>query len=110
VKQLVVLVAIFALAASGCDVSCARHGGRAGRETATKDNLYTIRKALDRYYEDNRHYPTELRDLVPKYLRRIPPDPLTGREWVPIRDGREIIDVKTAAPGATRDGVRYDEL
>lgn len=94
-----------------CRDECHRHGGRAGREAATRDNLYAIRKAIDNFYGDNRRYPVRLSDLVPNYLRRIPTDPLTHRaDWIVVHDGSAVVDVRSAAKGKTCDGTEYKEL
>lgn len=54
--------------AAGCRDECRRHGGRAGREAAARDNLYVMRKAIDNFFADKRRYPTGLQELVPNYL------------------------------------------
>ncbi len=46
-------------------------------DAALRDILFQIRKAIDHFHDDNGHYPHSLEDLVPRYLRRIPVDPVT---------------------------------
>jgi len=72
-----------------------------------------MRKAIDNYHDETRHWPKTLKDLVPKYLSRVPPDPITGsaKTWK-YNDGggRRIAVVKSGAVGATCDNVPYGEL
>ncbi len=49
-----------------------------GREAALRDNLFQMRKAIERFHNEKQRYPRTLEELVPAYLRRIPADPLTG--------------------------------
>ncbi len=103
---------------------------RKAREAALKSNLHEMRKAIDNFYADKQRYPSDLNELVPNYLRRIPPDPITMQDdWEPIMDdpmsldgGMEtetdpdayaqpgVIDVKSRAEGMTLDNVPYTEL
>jgi hypothetical protein len=46
------------------------------RETALKAALLEMRTAIRRYEQENDRYPHNLEELVPKYLRRIPQDPI----------------------------------
>lgn len=78
-------------------------------EAVLKENLVVMRDALDKHYADAGKYPASLQDLVAKrYLRAIPPDPLTGSAatWVPVppadvkRGG--VWDVKSGAKGHER--------
>lgn len=84
------------------------------RETVLREDLYRMRDAIDKYHGDHGRYPDKLDDLVvKKYLRRIPPDPLTDSEttWsiVPPDDPRKggVFDVHSGAPGNARDGTPY---
>ena len=79
-------------------------GIKQANESALKDNLQTMRKALDDYYTDKGHYPLVLNILVEKrYLRRIPKDPFTqsADSWILIRDdnGKGIQNIKSGATG-----------
>ena len=112
-----------------------RYAQRKAREAALKDNLFTMRKAIDNFYADKQRYPTDLNELVPNYIRRIPSDPITKQvDWELVMDdplsaaGRErrahpvrnrsrapslqpgVIDVKSKAAGMTLDNVPYTEL
>src|SRR6185312_11269908 len=64
-------------------------GIQRARESALKEDLHVLRKALDDYYADNGSYPPELQVLVDKrYLRNVPVDPFTDRgdSWTFDRD------------------------
>jgi general secretion pathway protein G len=127
--ELIVVVTIVGILASVALINV-RYATRKANEAALKDNLFTMRKAIDTYYGDKQHYPATLDALVPNYLRSIPKDPVTGQaDWEVIMDapaGEEyelmidpdpmavsepgIIDVKSIAEGETLDGVPYSEL
>ncbi len=84
------------------------------KEAVLKQNLAQMRDAIDKYHGDKGRYPDALDDLVTgKYLRRIPPDPITETSvtWVsvppqPGEQGR-VFDVKSGAPGAALDGTQF---
>lgn len=78
--------------------------------------LVVLRDAIDKYHSDNGEYPNSLEALAQgRYIRFVPEDPLTqSREtWVLIRPAGEeekstlIYDVRSGAPGASRDGSAY---
>jgi general secretion pathway protein G len=82
---------------------------RHAEEAVLKENLTLMRDALDKHYADAGRYPATLEELVAKrYLRGIPPDPLTqsAATWVPVppedpkRGG--VWDVKSGAKGYER--------
>ena len=50
----------------------------AGRRAVLHDQLATMRKAIDNFYAAEKRYPKSLQELVPKYIRYIPKDPITG--------------------------------
>lgn len=84
------------------------------KEAVLRENLRQMRDALDKYYGDNNRYPDRLQDLVTrKYLRRIPPDPVTGSDqtWVVVPPGDSgqggVFDVRSGAPGNGKDGTAY---
>ena len=48
------------------------------KESTLKQNLATLRDAIDKFYGDQGKYPDALGELIAKrYLRTLPPDPLT---------------------------------
>lgn len=111
--ELLVAMAIIAVLMS---IAVPRYFGRveAANEAVLRENLHRMRDALDKYYGDNSRYPDKLEDLVTRrYLRRIPPDPVTGNDktWivVPPKDPRQggVADVKSGAEGNGRDGTAY---
>lgn len=94
-------------------------GVQRAREATLKEDLYALRKAIDDYYADTGGYPNELEDLVKKrYLRRIPPDPITERRdtWAVVRAEEEqagkasgIIDVRSGAQEQASDGSYFKD-
>jgi general secretion pathway protein G len=83
-------------------------------EAALKENLMLMRDAIDKHYADTGRYPAALEDLVTrKYLRAIPPDPITqsSATWVPVppADAKVggVFDVRSGAQGDGGDGRPY---
>jgi hypothetical protein len=71
-RSLIPLVALLACF-GGCE---------AGQLKETSSRGDVILKALDRYKADNGDYPTNLKDLCPKYLNEIPAPTWGLRTWV----------------------------
>ena len=128
--ELIVVVTIIGILA-GIAIVNVKFAQRKAREAALKDNLFQIRKCIDNFYADKQHYPTSLQELVPNYIRRIPPDPMTEQvDWEEVMDDPAdleegslsadtdpeamtqpgVIDVKSRAPGQTLDGIPYVDL
>ncbi|HEX8620190.1 MAG TPA: type II secretion system protein [Thermoanaerobaculia bacterium] len=129
--ELIVVVTIIGILA-GVAIVNVRFAQRKAREGALKDNLFQMRKAIDNYYADKQRYPANLEELVPNYIRRIPPDPITqeknweeviddpmqagGADAIPAETDPEamttpgVVDVKSTAEGTTLDNVPYSEL
>ena len=127
--ELIVVVAIIGILASIALVNV-RYAQRKAREAALRENLFQMRKAIDNFYADKQRYPSDLNELVPNYMRRVPKDPITMQDdWELIMDdplslegGMEtetdpeaftepgVIDVKSRAEGVTLDNVPYAEL
>lgn len=84
------------------------------KEVVLRENLHLMRDAIDKHYGDRNRYPDALTDLVTRrYLRRIPPDPLTDSDqtWITVpppdpRNGK-VFDVKSGASGNGKDGTPY---
>ncbi len=81
------------------------------KEAALRTNLRLMREAIDKYRADTGQYPPTLEQLAARrYLRTIPPDPITDSDktWVPVPhpDGQTpgVYDVRSGAPAAGRDG------
>ncbi len=87
------------------------------KETVLAADLATMREAVDKFFGDTGRYPANLEELVARrYLRKIPPDPITERadSWVlvapPAPDQGAVYDVKSGASGTTNDGRPYSAL
>ena len=125
--ELIVVVTIIGILAAVAIINV-RYGVRKAQEAALKDNLYSMRKAIDNFYADKQRYPANLEELVPNYIRRIPADPVSGQpDWDLVMDdpldedstaetdpmalmAPGVVDVKSKAEGQTLDGVAYNEL
>ena len=126
--ELMVVISIIGVLA-GIAVVQVKNMQRKARETALRKDLADMRAAIDNFYADKQRYPADLNELVPKYLRSIPKDPITKQaDWetvqhqsdpdepentdssgAPVAPG--IDDVKSKAPGTTMDdNVPYTEL
>ena len=90
------------------------------KETALKQNLFTMRAVLDQYYADRGDYPDNLEALVEaKYLRAIPMDPLTksSTTWTEIYEEQEegddspagIYDIKSGSEDVAGDETPYKD-
>jgi general secretion pathway protein G len=84
------------------------------KETALKNNLYTLRKAIDDYYADRSKYPSSLQDLVDsKYIRNIPEEPFTKstETWtiIPSEKGNDVFDIKCSSTATGNNGKPYNE-
>jgi general secretion pathway protein G len=92
---------------------------RHAREAVLKEDLRTLRSAIDSYTVDKQKAPQTLEDLVQSgYIKSMPVDPFTHRSdtWVPAQDDTlmsldqtdsGINDVHSGAPGAAADGTSY---
>ena len=116
---LVELLVVLAIIGVLLGIALPRYFGSEDRakEAVLKENLYRMREAIQHYYADKGKYPEQLESLAAeKYLRAVPPDPLTERAdtWVvvaPPDPGKGgVYDVKSGAPGAGADGKPYSEL
>lgn len=92
------------------------HSVDRSKEAVLKENLASLRDALQKYYGDKGRYPDKLDDLErDRYLRRVPIDPLTASSatWVlvppPDAAKGQVYDVQSGAPGSGSDGVPYKE-
>jgi general secretion pathway protein G len=128
--ELIVVVTIIGILA-GVAISNVKWAQQKAREAALRHDLFEIRKAIDDYYADKQKYPDSLQTLVSdKYLRKLPPDPITQRvDWEEVQATTDpndpaavdtsgdnasltpgIIDVRSAAPGNALDGTPYHDL
>ncbi|HUP44573.1 MAG TPA: type II secretion system protein [Thermoanaerobaculia bacterium] len=125
--ELIIVVTIVGILA-GIAMVQVRNMQRKARETALMSNLHEMRRAIDNFYADKQRFPSNLEELVPDYLRKIPADPMTQQvDWeeiietpdpdapqdtdqfgAPMQSG--VVDVKSRATGVTLNDVPYSEL
>ena len=89
------------------------------KETALRDDLYTMRSLIDQYTLDKQKAPQSLQDLVDAgYLKQLPKDPFTNSRdsWVPATDDSimspdqtepGIIDVHSGSAQSSSEGTAY---
>lgn len=83
------------------------------KDSALKEDLQVLRKAIDDFYANTGHYPQSLSQLVEmRYIRRLPIDPLTelSTSWIETRANDKsggISDVHSGAEGSASDGKSY---
>jgi general secretion pathway protein G len=80
--ELIVVVTIIGILAA-IAVANVKNAQNRARESALKDDLRTMRSAIDNFYADKQHYPQSLQELKQMhYLRDIPKDPMTMKaDW-----------------------------
>lgn len=115
---LIELLVVLAIIATLMTLVAPRYTGSVdkAKEAVLRENLTTLREAIDKHYGDTGKYPSTLDDLVTKrYLRRVPTDPVTdsATTWVllppPDPSMGAVFDVKSGATGKSRDGTAYRE-
>jgi general secretion pathway protein G len=135
--ELIVTVAILGFLASAA-VPLARWNIKRVKERELRTDLWQMRKAIDAYKDaadkggiqtkvDSQNYPPDLETLVKgveiqgkkvRFLRRVPPDPMTGKqEWGlrsmqddPTGDsygGQSVFDVYSKSQGTALNGTKY---
>ncbi len=135
--ELIVTVAILSILASAA-VPITRFEKKREKERELRYDLWTMRAAIDRYKDaadrqafitkvDSFNYPPDLQTLVDgvdvqgkkvKFLRRVPIDPMTGKdEWGErsMQDdadstsfgGQNLFDVYSKSEGTALDGTKY---
>ena len=95
------------------------------RPEALRQTLATLREAIRHFHADNSRYPRTLEELAPKYIAKVPADPITNTaSWrliteesvqpstdfqsdAPQAAAPVIIDVQSSAPGADANGTPY---
>jgi general secretion pathway protein G len=90
------------------------------KEAVLKEDLYSMRNAIDQYVQDKGKAPQDLNDLVTAgYLRLLPKDPFTesNSTWQPVQedvltsvDQTEpgISDVHSGSSATGSDGTAYN--
>ncbi len=110
--ELMVVMAIIALMLT---IALPRYfsGLERAKEGILKEDLFTMRDAIDDYYVDKGQYPYSLEVLVKdRYLRAIPPDPITESKdtWIIIglpQNPDVVYDIRSGADGKASDGTYY---
>lgn len=113
---LIELLVVMAIIATLLSIAVPRyfHSVDKSKEAILMQDLQVMRDAIDKFYGDNGKYPDTLDDLVKKkYLRKLPPDPITESTatWVttppedPAKGG--VYDLHSGAPGNGKDGTPY---
>ena len=121
--ELIVVIAIIGILAA-IAVPAMRTAPERARESALKEDLFTLRSCLDQFHADRGRYPTSLDEIVSLgYLRSVPVDPLTKSKdtWVLVYeevapeaqdDSQQpsspgIIDIHSGSPDTALDGTKY---
>src|SRR5262245_15152386 len=113
--ELLIVMVIIAIMAAVAIPRFLKHLQRA-KEVVLMQNLWTMRRAIDFYWQDKEKPPSNLQDLVSSgYLREIPKDPICSDcQWnaiaAPTDDANSaggIGDVKSAAPGEDSNGKAF---
>jgi general secretion pathway protein G len=112
--ELIVVLAILALLLAIAIPRYFAHVERA-KEATLKQDLSTLRDAIDKFHGDKGRYPDTLDELVStRYVRGVPLDPITESTttWkvLPPIDTDEkgaVYDVKSGAEGNGLDGKPY---
>ena len=120
--ELIIVVAIIGILAT-IAVPAMRTAPQRARESALKEDLFTIRSCIDQFHADRGRYPSSLDELVSLgYLRSVPIDPVTRspETWIveypevseeeterEQEEGAGIIDVRSGAEGTALDGTLY---
>jgi general secretion pathway protein G len=91
------------------------------KESVLRNNLFTLRQAIDQYTYDKQKAPQSLEDLVREgYVRQVPEDPMTGsnQTWRIIMEDAitmvnqqepGIFDVRSGSDKISLEGTPYSE-
>lgn len=118
---LIELLVVMAIVATLLTIALPRYFGSVdrSREVALKQSLHSLRDAIDKFYGDQGRYPEAIGELVDKrYIRAIPFDPVTEstESWVTVAPPEDaaakgnVYDIRSGAPGKTREGVDFAAL
>src|SRR5271168_3479026 len=112
-----IIIGVLAAIAVPAYVQSVRHA----REAVLKEDLHTLRAAIDSYTVDKGKAPQSLSDLVDSgYLKSMPKDPMTNSTdtWVPAEsdmlstvdqtDAGGIDDVHSGSQDTSTDGSAYN--
>ena len=114
---LIELLVVLAIVATLLTLAAPRYFQHVERskETVLKENLATLRDAIDQYHADKGIWPESLPTLADeRYIRSLPVDPVTDSAdtWVVLLppDGSPgVYDVHSGAEGVSLDGTAYAE-
>lgn len=115
---LIELLVVLAIIGTLLSLALPRYNGSVdkSKEAVLRQNVATLRDAIDKFHGDTGKYPQSLDDLVNKqYLRHIPLDPVTNSEktWIPVTsedaDDPGVMDVKSGASGKSRTGQSFQD-
>ena len=98
--EMIIVVAMVLILLSIAVPLYARHVLRA-KEAVLKEDLYTIRNAIDQFSQDKGKEPQDLSELVSAgYLRQLPKDPFTNASdsWQPVQED-VVTSVDQSQPG-----------
>ena len=116
--ELMIVVMIIAILVGIAAPVYTRHV-RAAREAVLKEDLYSLRQAIDQYTQDKNKAPQGLEDLVSAgYLKAIPRDPITNstESWQLVQEDVNetldqtqtgITDVHSGSNDTSSDGTAY---
>jgi general secretion pathway protein G len=115
--ELLIVMAIIGILAAAAIPKVIVHLRRA-KEVVLQQNLWTMRRAIDFYWQDKEKPPANLEELVSAgYLREMPQDPICAEcPWnqVPapaddVNSAGGVGDVKSSAPGEDSNGKPYSD-
>lgn len=110
--ELLVVLAIIATLLSIVAPRYYQHVERS-KEAVLRENLSSVRDAIDQFHADAGAWPATLETLVERrYLRALPADPITERSdtWVllaPPGGEAGVYDIRSGAEGNGLDGQPY---
>lgn len=117
--EMIIVVSIVLILTSIAVPMYIRHVVRA-KEAVLKEDLYSMRNAIDQYTQDKDKAPQSLDDLVSAgYLHALPKDPFTDSNttWQPVTEDTiadpnqtetGITDVHSGSNGVGADGTAYN--
>ena len=83
------------------------------KEAVLKQDLFTMRDAIDQYRADQGQYPKNLEELTSKgYLKRMPVDPFTKSDtsWQELQAQEGgVFDVHSGTDLLSHDGIPYNQ-
>lgn len=92
---------------------------QSAREATLRNDLFELRRTIDRYAADKGKLPQSLDELVEaEYIREIPVDPMTReKNWTVVMgtdhnsadESQGVKDVRSSAEGTGLDGTAYSE-